>query len=367
MSEQGGENRTDIVELEVVPASTNKAEEVTNNNDKTVEELQSATDKDCCDCCCDCCTHQCCNKTWIGNGFLAIVNIIKYAIYRTFPSFSDIGIGVNIGILILSIASYFTFRKSLYKYKVCRFLNPLWITIAVLALLFYLVCTCFSADSIVYAKKSADNNMIKMPLRDIEIGDHVLILNPWTNEVFWEEVLMKIHYSWYDNAHDYYSMRKIYLENNASITLSYDHFIFIQDVIMKQPKVIQSESVNIGDALYHYDHDTETSELLRVSEIEENVMSQKRVFFTIKPYLLVNDVVVSPYIGPHPIYHTILHKVFKNIVFIAYVLPLQYVLSLISLVGFFLIYGSYFIVMYWVELSIPIIVYGVIVQFQMRK
>eukprot|EP00483_Globobulimina_turgida_P006956 UN06970 len=70
------------------------------------------------------------------------------------------------------------------------------------------------------------DEVLYQQIRDIKIGDYVLSMNPLTNELFWDEVEIKIHYSWYDDANSYVPMRRLYLDNNntSSITLSYDHF-----------------------------------------------------------------------------------------------------------------------------------------------
>ena len=238
-----------------------------------------------------------------------------------------------------------------------------WVIFGILALgvlsMHHLLCqdfggSCFSADSMVYIQKSNNTqNIYKLPLRDLEIGDYVLTLDPVTNNVYFDEVLLRIHYEWYDNNNTYYPMRKLYLKNNVSITLSDDHFVFKWDNVTNKPQVIQSELIEIGDVLYYYDHNgTNQKKLIEVTDIEQNVMAQKRVFFTMSEYVLVDDIVASPFIGPHPIYHEILYRLFiSNIFLIRNIWP-SFMSSMFSFIGIFVMYGSYFIICHSYECCI---------------
>ena len=194
-----------------------------------------------------------------------------------------------------------------------------------------------------------------MLLRDVEIGDHVLTLNPRTNEVFWEEILIRVHYEWYDQNDEYVSMRTLYLEHNISaITLSHDHIIYVDGnngTAVTAPTVVQSGDVGIGDKLFYYDHDMNETLLVIVSKIEESVMRQKRVIFGLSEYTLINDIVASPFVGPHPSYHLLSHQLvsFTKFGFLRY-FSYQPLSSLVVIQVSNLIYVTYFIYAYITEI-----------------
>ena len=244
-----------------------------------------------------------------------------------------------------------------------------------IALLLYLfpIQVCFDADSIVRVKKS-HNNTLDIPLSDIKIGDYILTLNPETNELFWDEILMRVHYGWYDQKDSLTPMRTIHLENNiSSITLSYDHFLFINDYQNNVLKVIPSKDIQIGDTLFHFDENKNKSSLIAVSRIDENVMKQYRIIFGLSQYILINNIVASPFVGPHPIYHDISYKMVtrRRFTFLRYI-SCPFISSFaVQNVGH-LIFATYWIYSHPIEFCIVVItayysIYYGKYQFQRQK
>ena len=163
------------------------------------------------------------------------------------------------------------------------------------------MCCCFDADSTVWRLKLDDRTMEEVALRDLTIGDSVLSLNPVTRETYWEEVMAKVHYSAFDGGRQFSSMRTLVLASNASITLSHTHFIFAQaggDDAAQE--LVRARDVQVGDWLLHHDVSTGETAAEPVVSIEPDVRRQKRSFFLTSPYVLVNNISASPYMGAHP-------------------------------------------------------------------
>ena len=247
----------------------------------------------------------------------------------------------------------------------CCWVAIMVVTIAglIIGLLFWWVSTwefwdnpCFDAQSIVKVKQ-LDDHILDIPLADIKIGDYVLTLNPETNELFWDQILMRVHYGWYDQKDSLAPMRTIHLENNiSSITLSYDHFLFINDYDNNKSKVIPSKDIQIGDTLFYFDENKNQTSLIAVSGIDENVMKRYRVIFGLSQYILVNNIVASPFVGPHPIYHDISYKMLttERFIILRYIsCPLisSFVIQHVA----HLIFATYWIYSHPVELCIVII------------
>ena len=157
------------------------------------------------------------------------------------------------------------------------------------------------ADSTVWRLKLDDRTMEEVALRDLTIGDSVLSLNPVTRETYWEEVMAKVHYSAFDGGRQFSSMRTLVLASNASITLSHTHFIFAQaggDDAAQE--LVRARDVQVGDWLLHHDVSTGETAAEPVVSIEPDVRRQKRSFFLTSPYVLVNNISASPYMGAHP-------------------------------------------------------------------
>ena len=201
---------------------------------------------------------------------------------------------------------------------------------------------------------------------------------------------MKIHYSWYDNGNDYYPLRMLHFNHSEgnnddalfnSISLSDDHLIFILDNVTGEPKLVQAGHVKIGDMLYysnfdccsddnynyndndtdddHDGHDTfdESLELVTVTDISQVAMCQKRVIFTTDPYLLVNNIAVSPYVGAHPIYHDILHAIFVFLANTETITSFQFTSSLVSMLFFIPLLVIYILYQWCFELVLVSFMY----------
>ena len=197
---------------------------------------------------------------------------------------------------------------------------------------------------------------------------------------------MKIHYSWYDNGNDYYPLRMLHFNHSEgnndndvlfnSISLSDDHLIFILDNVTSQPKLVQAGHVKIGDMLYYSnfhccsngndnindvndDGDTldESLELVTVTDISQVAMCQKRVIFTTDPYLLVNNIAVSPYVGAHAIYHHILHAIFVFLANTETITSFQFTSSLVSMLFFIPLLVIYILYQWCFELVLVSFMY----------
>ena len=321
-------------------------------------------------CCCEYCL-QCARQTAICCGItviiLCVINILVSwnvfgAQYPLVPSF---GIWTTIGAVLLIILLIVLWKVQ-EKYPCFAGVNVAINVLFVIGLVIFFFCLliiadgglgiCFDADSIVTIKRM--NNVMDILLRDIEIGDSVLTLDPEKNSsLFWDEILIKIHYDWYDQKDQYVTMRTLCLENNvSSITLSPDHFIFINNIDTGKPMVIQAQQVKIGDKLYYYDHGKNDTFLLKVSQIDENVKRQKRVIFGLSEYVLINNIVASPFVGPHPIYHTMSYKLvsFTELGFLRY-FSYQPLSSLLIIQVSQLIYATYFVYSYITEVVVILV------------
>ena len=79
------------------------------------------------------------------------------------------------------------------------------------------------------------NSLIQVPLHELSLGDEVLSLDPFTRKPFFEPVLAKAHYSFWDGGRRLSPMRTLELEAEpggnttvcTSITLSHTHFIYV--------------------------------------------------------------------------------------------------------------------------------------------
>ena len=177
--------------------------------------------------------------------------------------------------------------------------------------------------------------------------------------------MAQLHYTWYDDifSNVQVDMKKLYLENNESITLTSNHFVYVHGGGMltmssssiningnvyqneNEFEVMRAQDVSVGDYLFYHDTKLRLNvQLVKITDIE-NVQAEKRVIFTRKPFVLINDVIASPYIGPHAMYHYIFHFVFETMVNLLYQqvnynqLFVSIVSALLVLVSFAIHYG----------------------------
>ena len=133
--------------------------------------------------------------------------------------------------------------------------------------------------------------------------------------------MAQLHYKWYDELFSdlKVDMKQLHLENNHSISLTNDHFIYVQNNFKGNEstyanndefKIMQASDVKIGDYLYYYEVDNDNVKSLKVINIT-NSEAEKRAIYTLKPFVLINNVIASPYIGPEPICHYVWHFIFK--------------------------------------------------------
>ena len=118
-------------------------------------------------------------------------------------------------------------------------------------------------------------------------------------------------------------MRMLTLAGNASITLSHTHFIFAhagegEDAAAQEdcqePELVRARDVRVGDRLLHHDVASGRTAAVPVVAIEPDVRRQKRAFFLASPFVLVNNVSASPYMGAHPALAVYQHAVFATTV-----------------------------------------------------
>ena len=171
------------------------------------------------------------------------------------------------------------------------------------------MCCCFDADATV-RRRGRDGREELTALRDLSIGDSVLSVDPYSLRTLWQPVLAKAHYSFADGAHGLSPMRRLVLEANASaITLSHTHFIFARRPgapPLAPPERLLARDVQVGDKLLWRNAScaaqaaAETnaapcSSWRVVAAVEPRLRRQKRAFFLASPFVLVSDVVASPY------------------------------------------------------------------------
>ena len=177
------------------------------------------------------------------------------------------------------------------------------------------LCCCFDADSTVWRLNLDGHTMEEVALRELSLGDSVLSLNPVTRETHWEKVMAKVHYSAFDGGRHLSSMRTLVLASNASITLSHTHFIYAHaDDDAAAQELVRARDVRIGDRLLHHDVSTGETAAVPVVSIESQVMRQKRSFFLTSPYVLVNNISASPYMGAHPAIAPLQHACYATTV-----------------------------------------------------
>ena len=187
--------------------------------------------------------------------------------------------------------------------RCCGYADASACILMVLGVLFTLICLCccFDADSKVWRIKLDGHTMEEVLLRELALGDSVLSLNPATRETYWESVRAKVHYSAFDGGHQLSSMRALTLATNASITLSHTHFIFVHAAAdAAEQQLVRARDVRVGDRLLHHDVPSGRTAAVPVVAIDEQVMRQKRSFFLTSPFVLVNNISASPYMGAHP-------------------------------------------------------------------
>ena len=61
------------------------------------------------------------------------------------------------------------------------------------------LCCCFDADSTVWRLDEAGHRE-QVALREISVGDSVLSMDPGARRTYWEPVLAKAHYSYFDGG-----------------------------------------------------------------------------------------------------------------------------------------------------------------------
>ena len=177
------------------------------------------------------------------------------------------------------------------------------------------LCCCFDADSTVWRLNLDGHTMEEVALRELSLGDSVLSLNPVTRETHWEKVMAKVHYSAFDGGRHLSSMRTLVLASNASITLSHTHFIYAHaDDDAAAQELVRARDVRIGDRLLYHDVSTGETAAVPVVSIESQVMRQKRSFFLTSPYVLVNNISASPYMGAHPAIAPLQHACYATTV-----------------------------------------------------
>ena len=179
--------------------------------------------------------------------------------------------------------------------------------------------------------------------------------------------MAQLHYTWYEDIFSdlKVDMKKLYLENNESITLTNSHFIYVhvgeipnanssncnvyENDHENEFKIMKAEDVAIGDYLFYHDIKSQLDvQLVKIADIE-NVEAEKRVIFTMKPFVLINNVIASPYIGPHAMYHYIFHFIFKTMVNLLYQrvdynqLFISFISTLLVLVSFAIHYGGHIV------------------------
>jgi hypothetical protein len=135
----------------------------------------------------------------------------------------------------------------------------------------YALCCCFDADSTVWRRRTRDDHSVAVEqicVSDIAIGDSLLSMNPFTRQTYWEPVIAKAHYSYFDGGYQLSPMRTLWLERNIShITLSHTHFIYVyakahqdQDDIVnnemyllsEEPQLLLARDVQVGDYVLYY-------------------------------------------------------------------------------------------------------------------
>ena len=126
-----------------------------------------------------------------------------------------------------------------------------------------------------------------------------------------------MHFHWYNNKDMLVPMRKIYLSNNisnANITLTNDHFIYKMSK-NDESIVVAAKDVIIGDKLYYYNVNLVNNNIeeLSVIKIEDNIYGKKRAFWTMSKYVLVNNIIASPFVGPSADLHDFLYKILLTI------------------------------------------------------
>jgi len=212
--------------------------------------------------------------------------------------------------------------------------------------LFISLCCCFDANSTVWRRDALTNTTVQVPLHTLSLGDEVLSLDPLTRKPYFEPVLAKAHYSFFDGGYQLSPMRTLWLEDlerdraqdgwkatsfSHSITLSHTHFIYVlqgdaastnssagagaevdeQKSMEPLPVLLHAQDVKAGDCLIYYDVVTSQAVPLRVVHVEEGVQRIKRAFFMASPYVLVNNISASPYMGLDPAVASYQHTFFS--------------------------------------------------------
>ena len=151
-----------------------------------------------------------------------------------------------------------------------------------------------------------------------------------------------------DGGYQLSEMRTLVLDQPGcvtNLTLSHTHFVFADteaDGAAFRPELLLARDVKPGvHRVLCYGEPSSPPQPpplpVRVSGVDTLVMRQKRAFFLTSPYVLVNGVVASPYMGAHPAVSAWQHAVLSRVRSIAPETPLTQVFVTFFTVPFLLL------------------------------
>ena len=186
------------------------------------------------------------------------------------------------------------------------------------------------------------------------------------------EILLRLHYSKYDNSTKRFAMHRLYLDtsnnvNGSSITMSSNHFIYIlprgtnsnceNNLKFKQPVLIPASQVKVGDLVYYYNYNgrngsDEKLQVCRVLKIDDSIEDYARIAFTKSKYMLVDNIIASPYVGPLPIFASIEHMMVPFLAYIQKHTNCELMVSFMSHLAYFVCCTAYHMLGYVYNLKI---------------
>ena len=152
-----------------------------------------------------------------------------------------------------------------------------------------------------YNNYNYNSNYKEIKVGDIQVDDKILCIDPISKKLIWDKVKFRLHYHWYNNKNEFVLMKRIYVSKNEFITMTYDHLIYIKKSSHNYNnynynyEIIKCQDIKIGDILYYFNCKKNKLIFKSVIKIENNILCNKRSYFGLSPFVLVNNIIASPF------------------------------------------------------------------------